>query len=309
MLSVHAQELGVYFSKMISFGNARGLQAIDFLDYLAQDPETDIIAIYLEGISDGSRFTQLVREVNRVKPVIVWKGGLTESGSRAVASHTGSLAGESRVWDAFYAQTGAIRVTSREEIVDVAMAFLRLEPPGGRRVLLVGGGGGNSVAMADVCSREGLEVPPLGEDTRRELNTFIRLAGNSARNPIDAFMLQDNVEVFGKGMELAAGDPAIDAVILDRFIHGDLFQDETDRTQRVEKVNEYIIESARENRFGKPMLVALNARGTDPGAASLAARFWQRCARAGVATYATQAAASRALSLFISYHEYQARHR
>jgi acyl-CoA synthetase (NDP forming) len=127
-LTRYAQGLGIRFSKVISFGNACGLQALDFLEYLAEDTETKIITMYLEGIKNGNEFTRLVRAINRTKPVIVWKGGLTESGSRAVASHTGSLAGEGRVWDAFFAQTGAVRVNSLEEIVDVVMAFQHLTP-------------------------------------------------------------------------------------------------------------------------------------------------------------------------------------
>ncbi|MEE8353931.1 MAG: CoA-binding protein, partial [Dehalococcoidales bacterium] len=200
MISDYAQKLGVYFSKMISFGNARGLQAVDLLEYLGDDPETRVIAVYLAGVSQGGRFTRLVREIGRTKPVLVWKGGLTESGSRAVASHTGSLAGEERIWDAFFAQTGAVRVDSREEIVDFVLAYNHLGPPRGRRVLLISGGGGNSVALADICSREGLEVPRLSESTRQELNSFIRLAGNSARNPIDAWMLQEDVDLFRRAL-------------------------------------------------------------------------------------------------------------
>ena len=308
MLTPYAQRLGVYFSKVISFGNARGLQAVDFLEYLAEDPETKIITVYLEGISDGGRFSRLVKRVNRIKPVIVWKGGLTEGGSRAVASHTGSLAGEEKVWDAFFAQTGAVRVSSIEEIVDVALAFMHLEPPRGRRVLLVGGGGGNSVAMADICSREGLEVPRLTEDTRRELNTFIRLAGNSARNPIDAWMVQEDADLLPKALDLAVADPNIDMVILDRHIH-DHGDEDPARRRRSEEIGDFLVEFARENTYRKPMVMALNAHANDPGSAAEAARLWVKFARAGLPTYASQVNASRTLSRFAGYHEYLARAR
>lgn len=306
MLSGYAQKLGVYFSKMISFGNACGLQAIDFLEYLAQDPETRIINIYLEGIRDGSRFTQLVKRVNRVKPVIVWKGGLTEGGSRAVASHTGSLAGEEKVWDAFFAQTGAVRVNSLEEIVDVTLAFMHLKPPRGRRVLLIGGGGGNSVAMADICSREGLEVPRLTEETRKELNTFIRLAGNSARNPVDAWMLQENSDLFRRALEMAVADPMIDMVILDRYVWNEDGRN-PERLRNMETVGDFIIEFARENRYDKPVVMALNASANDPSAAATAARLWTKSARAGLPTYLSQLSASRALSRFVGYYEFLAK--
>lgn len=309
MLTEYAQDLGVYFSKAISFGNARGLQVIDFLEYLAQDPETSIIAMYLEGISEGNRFTRLIRSINRTKPVIIWKGGLTESGSRAVTSHTGSLAGEERVWDAFFAQTGAVRVGSLEEIVDMAMAFLHLKSSRGKRTLLVGGGGGNSVAMADICSREGLEVPHLTEETRKELNTFIRLAGNSARNPVDAWMLQESVELFRRALELAVADPVIDLVVLDKYVWDDEYDDMPRESQQdTEKMNDFLIDFARNNRFGKPVVLSLNGRANSPKSAASVASLWRQFARTGVPTYVSQQRASRALSRFVDYHQYQRRY-
>ena len=307
-LSEYAQDLGVYFSKIVSFGNARGLQAVDFLEYLAQDPETSIITMYLEGIREGNRFAQLIKSINRTKPVIIWKGGLTESGSRAVASHTGSLAGEERVWDAFFTQTGAVRVDSLQEIVDVVMAFLYLQPPRGRRTLLIGGGGGNSVAMADICSQEGLEVPRLAEETRQKLNTFISLAGNSARNPVDAWMLQNNVELFQRALELAAGDPVIDLVILDQYTSDTDDYESPENGQKAEKVGDFIIDFAKNNRFGKPVVLALNGRFNAPDSATSIARLWRKFALAGVPTYISQQSASRALSRFIGYHQFQQRH-
>ena len=166
-----------------------------------------IISIYLEGIKEGSRVTQLIKDINRTKPVIIWKAGLTESGSRAVASHTGSLAGNGQIWDAFFKQTGAIRVNSLEEIIDVVLAFQYLKPPRGKRTLLLGGGGGNSVAFADICGRQDLEIPPLSEKTRKELNEFVRLAGNSTRNPLDLWMVQRDSSTLSPGHGNSPGRP------------------------------------------------------------------------------------------------------
>ncbi len=304
MISGYAQKLGVYFSKMISFGNARGLQAVDLLEYLGDDPETNVIAVYLEGVSQGGRFTRLVREINRTKPVLVWKGGLTESGSRAVASHTGSLAGEERIWDAFFAQTGAVRVNSGDEIIDFTLAYNHLKPPRGRRVLLIGGGGGNSVAVADMCSREGLEVPRLSEATRQELNTFIRLAGNSARNPIDAWMLQQDVDLFRRTLEISVADPAIDMVIIDRFVMV-ARPDSADRLKSAQAVGDMIREVITGDVLGKPIVLSLNAFGNDPDVAAETARVWTELACAGVATYPSQTNAARALSRLAGYYQYQ----
>ena len=159
----NAPNYGVYFSKVVSFGNAYVMDSTDFLDYLAVDPETKIICMYLEGVKDGGKLLRQVRKINRTKPVIIWKGGLTDSGSRAVASHTASMAGEQAIWRGFFAQTGAVPVNSLEEMAETTMSFLYVRPPKGRRVAVIGAGGGTSVAAADACSAEGLEVPSLSQ--------------------------------------------------------------------------------------------------------------------------------------------------
>jgi acyl-CoA synthetase (NDP forming) len=305
LFSSYAQGLGIRFSKVVSYGNACGLQALDFLEYLADDPETRIITIYLEGIKDGNRVTQLVKAINRTKPVIVWKGGLTDSGSRAVASHTASLAGSASVWDAFFKQTGAVRVNSLEEIVDMVVAFLHLPPPRGRRTLLLGGGGGNSVALADICSREGLEVPPLSYETRRELANFIPLAGNSIRNPLDVWMVQWNVDLLRRSVELAVADPVIDVVIVNRLV-GDDDDDHPEREQQQREVNNFLIDFAKRNTYSKPLVVAIKALDHDPEGVALGARVRREFALAGVPAYSSEASAARALAHFIKYHEFQA---
>jgi len=113
---IRGPQLGIGFSKVISYGNALIVDAPDFLEYLAEDTETRIICAYLEGVRDGRRLMEIVRRINPVKPVIIWKGGLTSSGARAAVSHTGSLAGNRQIWGAFFKQTGAIEVNSIEEM-------------------------------------------------------------------------------------------------------------------------------------------------------------------------------------------------
>jgi len=316
ILTTYAQSFGVYFSKIVSFGNAKGLQAVDYLEYLKDDPDTKIISIYLEGLKNGNRITQLIREINRTKPVIIWKGGLTDSGSRAVASHTGSLAGEGRIWDGFFSQTGAIRVYSLEEIIDVALAFMYLPRPNGRNALLLGGGGGNSVAYADVCSREGLVVPPLSDATRQELNTFIRLAGNSTRNPLDIWEVHSDSRQFRRSIELTLADPAIDMAIVDRMV-GEFFEDDIDDANTEEKkhaeehkkrnreINDFLIEFSKANPFKKPMVITLNMYGGDLYSAPLAAELRKYFCQAGLPAYPSPVDAARALSRYVQYYEYQ----
>jgi acyl-CoA synthetase (NDP forming) len=313
ILTAYAQSLGVYFSKIISFGNACGLQVADFLEYLHQDPDTHIISIYLEGIKDGNRVTRLIKDINRTKPVIIWKAGLTESGSRAVASHTGSLAGEGRIWDAFFNQTGAIRANSLEEIIDVVLAFLYLNPCRGKQTLLLAGGGGNSVAFADICGRQGLEIPSLSEKTREELNAFIRLAGNSTRNPLDVWMVQRDVQLYRRVMEIAMADPAIDLAIVDRVVGGlDDFDDdehpEEDREKGLLEVNDFLIDFAKSNPYNKPLAISLDLYGNDFHCADQAAQLRWKFVTSGVPAYPSLESAARAMARFIKYHEFQAEH-
>jgi len=300
-----APGLGIHFSKVVSFGNACGLQVLDFLEYLADDPETGIITMYLEDIKDGGRATRLIRDINRIKPVIIWKGGLTDSGSRAVASHTGSLAGEEMVWRAFFAQTGAVRVDSLEEIADVVIAFLHLVPPHGRRTLVLGSGGGNSVEMADICGREGLEVPPLSYITRKELASFIRLAGNIIRNPLDISQAQEDIDLLRHCLDLVVADPVIDLAIFDRHV-GNLDDNHPGRERRRSKVSKFIIDVIKKNTYDKPLVVSMKARDLTPNSAALGARLRREFASAGIPAYSSQATAAKALARYIKYHEFRA---
>jgi acyl-CoA synthetase (NDP forming) len=299
------QSLGVYFSKIISYGNARGLQAIDFLEYLETDPDTKIIACYFEGMKDGNRVTQIIKRINRTKPVLVWKGGLTPSGAQAVSSHTGSLAGEERIWEAFYAQTGAVPVGSLEEVIDTAMAFQCLKPAVGRKTLIMGGGGGNSVALADICGREGLEVPRITDQTRQELNKFIRLAGNSTRNPMDIWSVQENPDDFKKAFDLSLADPNIDVAIMEKQMMWDA--DDTEHMERHRKSDSFLIEYYHNNASGKPIVVAVTTMVNVDGASSYRAQLMTTYATSGIPTYPTTISAARALSRFVGYHEFQLR--
>lgn len=132
---------GIYFSKVISYGNACDLNETDFLEYFTHDPETEIIALYIEGIKDGRSFIQALRQATKMKPVIVYKGGITESGGRAVASHTANISGQDTVWRSLLKQAGAIQVDSMDELLDIVLLFRYMPPPKGRNAAIIGTGG------------------------------------------------------------------------------------------------------------------------------------------------------------------------
>ena len=201
--SNYAGKLGIGFSKIVSFGNALTLDSTDFLEYLAKDPSTRIITMYLEGVKNGRKLLSLVKDINREKPVIILKGGLTESGAKAVASHTGSLAGEEHFWHAFFQQTGAVRVYSLEEMAHTALTLLHMKKTTGRGVVVFGAGGGVVVGASDACSRSGLHLPAFSEEMQRKLRQFIPPAGNMIKNPLDAFsVMLDEGDALAQTMDL-----------------------------------------------------------------------------------------------------------
>jgi acyl-CoA synthetase (NDP forming) len=209
-----APDYNLRMSKVISYGNGYVLDCTDYLEYFENDPETKYIGMYLEGVGDGRKLLGMVQRISPRKPIVILKGGLTPAGARAVASHTGSLAGQDAVWDAFFAQSGAIRVDSIEEMVDTLQALVRLPPCTGRGAALIGSAGGNGVITTDICVREGLSVPDISEDIQKELRTFVGLAGTSVRNPLDVAMQLHGPEEFLRVVEIVAKDPAIDIILM-----------------------------------------------------------------------------------------------
>ncbi len=146
-------------SKIACLGNKAGVDEVDMLEYLRGDPETGVICIYTEGVSDGRAFAEVLREAAREKPVVVLKGGSTEQGRVAVASHTGSLAGSDKIYDGLVAQSGAVRVNDFEEMLDVAKAFAMLPAPAGNGVGVVSITGAGCVLSADAAGLLGLALP------------------------------------------------------------------------------------------------------------------------------------------------------
>jgi len=297
----YAGEFGIRFSKVISYGNALMMDSTDFLEYLATDPETKIITMYLEGVKDGKKLTELVREINPTKPVIIWKGGLTESGARAVASHTGSMAGEEAIWNAFFKQTGAVRVSKTDEMADVAMTFLYMAPPQGRRVAIIGGGGGNVVSAADVCAGEGLEVPVLTADTQAKLRKFIPPAGNSIRNPLDAEVVLRQLPLFQRTLEIVAADPLIDMLIVDQHLD----RMHAEGKDQVKNLTDLMQQFAAKHGRQKPMAAILYTWGGDPEVRAERSRMNRELPRAGIPVYRSLPRASRALAKFAMYHQFQ----
>ena len=297
-ISEHGYFTGTGISKAISFGNAAVLDSTDYLEYLEGDEDTRVIGLYLEGVRDGRRFLEVARRVNRKKPMVLWKGGETASGAGAVASHTGTLAGEDRVWENGLRQAGVTRVRSLEEVVGTAMAFLQLPPPRGRRLFILGGGGGNSVYYADICIRVGLQVPPLTGETRDKISALVPEVGSFARNPVDAWRSFYDPEYLGQMLEVVFDDPDLDMIILDRLITRPTYA-----TPEPEGASQRAIDYLQKNRPRKPLVAVIDGAGEDPFLAGEAAKRRQRYCQAGIPAYPSLPLAALALARVAAYYE------
>jgi acyl-CoA synthetase (NDP forming) len=177
---------GVYFSKALSYGNAADLNECDFIEYFREDSDTEMIGAYIEGVKDGKRFFEVLKEAAAVKPVVIFKAGYTEAGSRGAASHTASIAGSSVVWNAALKQAGAVQVYSLEELVDVLVLLNFLSPPAGNNISIVGFGGGAGIQAADACIDQGMRVPVSPQELQDELAEICGgRAGSIFKNPFD----------------------------------------------------------------------------------------------------------------------------
>lgn len=214
-MSRTAAAMGIRYGKVVSCGNECDLNMVDFLEYFGEDPETKIITIYLEGVKDGRKFYELAGRISQTKPIIIWKGGMTDFGAGAAASHTGALAGSSQVWEAVFKQTGVISVKSAEEMLDCVLAFDRLPLPKGRRVVVVSGMGGPSVGTADACIEFGLEVAEISEQSWRRIARLIPSIGTSIKNPIDLGMgVLLNPSFYGEAVKILARDGNVDMLLV-----------------------------------------------------------------------------------------------
>ncbi len=162
-------ELGI--SKIACLGNKCDVDESDLLEYLGADPPTRVISMYLESIKDGRRFLDLSRSIVKEKPIIVLKSAVTETGARVSASHTGAIAGEDRIYEAAFKQSGIIRVKDFEQLWDVTRAFVHSPLPKGNRVAIINLAGSGCVTAVDACIKNNLEIAELSATTTARIKT------------------------------------------------------------------------------------------------------------------------------------------
>ena len=202
---------GVGFNKFVSSGNEADLKFDDYLDYFGHDPETSVIVAYLEGLDPGNRFVEVAKEVTRTKPIIILKGGRTEAGGRAAASHTGALAGSGGIYTGLFRQTGVIQAETNKEVVELARALESQPLPKGKRVGILTRGGGWGVITADACAEAGLTLAELSAETLAALDQHLPPYW-SRGNPVDLVAVLSS-QVYLECLRILIADPGVDAVL------------------------------------------------------------------------------------------------
>lgn len=203
---------GLGLSAFVSIGNKADVSSNDLLEWWEDDEETDAILLYVESFGNPHRFARIAKRVARRKPILALKSGTSVSGQRAASSHTAALAGSEAAVDALFRQAGVIRATSLEELVDATTLLSRRFRVSGRSVALVTNAGGLGILGADACEAAGLQLPQLGEETRRALAELLP-AEASLANPVD-MLGGATAATYASVIPHLLADPVVDAVIV-----------------------------------------------------------------------------------------------
>ena len=200
------------FSAFVSIGNKADVSSNDLLEWWEDDPETDVVLLYLESFGNPRKFGRLSRRVARRKPILALKAGATAAGAKAASSHTAALAGSEAAVDALFHQAGVLRARTLEELVDVAGLLSSQALPRGRRVGVLTNAGGLGILCADACEASGLELPELGDVTVAALKDVLPGDGSVA-NPVD-MLGSATGPTYEQAIPPLLADPRLDALIV-----------------------------------------------------------------------------------------------
>jgi acetate---CoA ligase (ADP-forming) len=246
-----AESRGLGLSAFVSIGNKADVSTNDLLEWWEDDAATEVVLMYVESFGNPRRFGRVARRVARTKPILALKSGTTVTGQKAASSHTAALAGSEAAVDALFHQTGVIRASSLEELVDVAALLSRQGEPKGRRVAVLTNAGGLGILCADACEAAGLILPDLGDETRSALAGLLSPEA-SVENPID-MLGGATADTYASALPLLLEDAQVDAAIV-------LFVPTV--TATADEVANAVDAAAARSTSGKPVLaVVLSAEG------------------------------------------------
>jgi acyl-CoA synthetase (NDP forming) len=199
-------------SKLVSMGAGVVVDSHDYLEYFGDDPDTKVIGMYLEGVRDGRKFFDTLKDVAGRKPVLVWKVGETEDASRAVEVHSTSRASRPAVWDAMLRQCGAVKVDSMDQLLELAKLLLHMPATTGGRLGLLALSGGHATECANVFSRAGLSIPKLEPASYERILERFNVVGSTYHNPIEGRTLA-SAENMNNVLDVLNEDPNVDIIV------------------------------------------------------------------------------------------------
>ena len=199
-------------SRLVSLGNQADVNETDVLASVAADPFTRVLTLYLEGVSNGRRFVSEASLITRQKPIIALKVGRFASGQRAVASHTGALAGQESAYNAAFRRSGVIRAETSEEMFDWARALAWCPPPRGRAASVLTNAGGPGVTAADALEANGMQLAALSQNTQSDLRATLPAAA-SVQNPVD-MLASASPEQYASSLQILLKDPGVHSVMV-----------------------------------------------------------------------------------------------
>ena len=232
----------VGFSKFVSLGNKADLSELELIQTLADDPETSVILGYLEGVEKGPEFMDIARKAARKKPLIIVKAGGTAAGARAASSHTGTLAGADKAFQAAFDQSGIIRAMSIEDLFDYALSFAGQPLPSDSRLAIITNAGGPGIIAADACERFKVELAELSGDTINKLRESLP--------PVAGFF--NPVDVIGDA-RADRYDAAVNTVLADPNVNGALVILTPQAMTEADKTAEIVV---RASKTGKPVIAS-----------------------------------------------------
>ncbi|MFZ7112398.1 MAG: acetate--CoA ligase family protein [Desulfatiglandales bacterium] len=259
-----AYPMGIGVGKFLHTGNEADLQCTDFLDLLGEDPETNAILMYIEGIKDPRHFIRLARRIVSQKPIVVYKGGKSQAGNRAAASHTGALAGSFQIYEGFFRQARCIQASRFDTILELGKALTSFPPLKGSRIGIVTEGGSWGVMLTDCLSRHGFTVPEFSSPLQETLRDLGMPTRASTKNPLDTGAGRGTLSVQNRVSLIDAliCSDEVDALIIHGYASIDLDSERTpDWLVEFQRHEEEVLRRAVPlmSQYEKPMLFCSNA--------------------------------------------------
>lgn len=292
VMNLSSLEGGLPFRQMVTTGNEIGVSTIDFMNYYIEDPKTEIIVGYIEGLKDARRLIEVGEKAMAArKPILMWKVGNTEQGQKAAASHTANLGGAMALYKAAFRQAGIIQVEDIQDVVDYGRGFRCGKLPEGNRLAIITISGGAGILMTDECIGRGMRVPPLSAETGAKLREFVPSFG-SVLNPVDVTAaIFNDTTLINRTLQVIVDDPNVDCVaMINASLQGEL----------AEKIAREIVSVA--SHTAKPVFIAWSARE------AVAPEAYAALDAARIPHYRSPVRCGRALAALSGYAEALRRH-